>query len=192
MALKYFEHFMWIASAMDNLSFTGIKLWDHDDGIYYDVLRFPDGNGVRLKVRSLVGLLPLAATTVLPVDLRERLPRFFEEAQWFLERHPYTAATVTVPLEVGAGGSRILSLVNSDKLARRRRDLCGGGTSCAKPRPGSTAKDRRLLLGEINVHQRQGDGVEGQVPDCVPGVLPLVRHGDDVRVVHVEPVLVAD
>jgi len=118
MALKYFEHFLWIASAMDNLSYTGVKLWDHDDGIYYDVLRFPDGSGVRLKVRSLVGLLPLAATTVLPADLRERLPRFFEEAQWFLEQHPYTAATVTVPLEVGAGGSRILSLVNPDKLRR--------------------------------------------------------------------------
>jgi hypothetical protein len=118
MALKYFEHFMWIASAMDNLGFTGVKLWDHDDGFYYDVLRFPDGNGVRLKVRSLVGLLPLAATTVLPADLRERLPRFFEEAQWFLERHPYTAAVLTVPLDVGAGGSRILSLVNPDKLRR--------------------------------------------------------------------------
>jgi hypothetical protein len=118
MALKYFEHFLWIASAMDNVSYTGVKLWDHDDGIYYDVLRFPDGNGVRLKVRSLVGLVPLAATTVLPADLRERLPRFFEQAQWFLEQHPYTAATVTVPLEVGAGGSRILSLVNSDKLRR--------------------------------------------------------------------------
>jgi hypothetical protein len=63
-------------------------------------------------------LLPLAATTVLPGDLRERLPRFFEEAQWFLEQHPYTAATITVPLEVGAGGSRILSLVNPDKLRR--------------------------------------------------------------------------
>jgi hypothetical protein len=118
MALKYFEHFLWIASAMDNLSYTGVKLWDHAEGIYYDVLRFPDGNGTRLKVRSLVGLLPLAATTVLPADLRERLPRFFEQAQWFLERHPYTAATVTVPLEVGAGGSRILSLVNQDKLRR--------------------------------------------------------------------------
>jgi hypothetical protein len=118
MALKYFEHFLWIASAMDNRSYTGVKLWDHNDGIYYDVLRFPDGNGVRLKVRSLVGLLPLAATTVLPADLRERLPRFFEQAQWFLERHPYTAAVLTVPLEVGAGGSRILSLVNPDKLRR--------------------------------------------------------------------------
>jgi hypothetical protein len=118
MALKYFEHFLWIASAMDNLSYTGVKLWDQADGIYYDVMRLPDGSGVRLKVRSLVGLLPLAATSVLPADLRERLPRFFEEAQWFLERHPHIAATLTVPLEVGAGGSRILSLVNADKLRR--------------------------------------------------------------------------
>jgi hypothetical protein len=118
MALKYFEHFLWIASAMDNRSATGIKLWDHDDGIHYDVLRFPNGDGVRLKVRSLVGLMPLAATAVLPADLRERLPRFFEQAQWFLERHPHTAAVLTVPLNVGAGGSRILSLVNPDKLRR--------------------------------------------------------------------------
>jgi hypothetical protein len=118
MALKYFEHFLWIASAMDNLSFTGVKLWDQTDGIHYDVLRFPDGDGVRLKVRSLVGLLPIAATVVLPPDLRERLPRFFEEAQWFLERNPHTAAVLTVPLQVGAGGSRILSLVNPDKLRR--------------------------------------------------------------------------
>ena len=118
MALKFFEHFLWIASAMDNRSVTGIKLWDHEDGIHYDVLRFPDGNGVRLKVRSLVGLMPLAATAVLPADLRERLPRFFEQAQWFLERHPHTASVLTVPLNVGAGGSRILSLVNPDKLRR--------------------------------------------------------------------------
>jgi hypothetical protein len=118
MALKYFEHFMWIAAAMDNLSFTGVKLWDHEDGFYYDVLRFPDGDGTKLKVRSLVGLMPLAATTVLPADLRERLPRFFEEAQWFLEQHPHTAAVLTVPLQVGAGGSRILALVNPGKLRR--------------------------------------------------------------------------
>jgi hypothetical protein len=118
MALKYFEHFLWIASAMDNLALSGVKLWDHEDGFYYDVLRFPDGNGVRLKVRSLVGLMPLAAITVLPADLRERLPRFFDEAQWFLEQHPHTAAVLTVPLQVGAGGSRILALVNPGKLER--------------------------------------------------------------------------
>jgi hypothetical protein len=118
MALKYFEHFMWIASAMDHLGVSGVRLWDHEDGFYYDVLRFPDGNGVRLKVRSLVGLLPLAATAILPADLRERLPRFFDQAQWFLERHPYTAAIVTAPLDVGAGGSRILSLLNPDKVRR--------------------------------------------------------------------------
>jgi hypothetical protein len=118
MALKYFEHFLWIASAMDNVGLTGVKLWDHEDGIHYDLLRFPDGTGVRLKVRSLVGLLPLAASAILPADLRERLPRFFEEAQWFLERHPHTAAVLTVPLQVGAGGSRIVSLINPDKLRR--------------------------------------------------------------------------
>src|SRR4026209_446164 len=79
---------------------------------------FPTATAVRLKVRSLVGLMPLAAITVLPAGLRERLPRFFDEAQWFLEQHPHTAAVLTVPLEVGAGGSRILALVNPGKLRR--------------------------------------------------------------------------
>jgi hypothetical protein len=118
MALKYFEHFLWIASAMDHQGVAGVKLWDHEDGFYYDVLRLPDGNGIRLKVRSVVGLLPLAATTVLPADLDKRLPRFFEQAQWFLERHPHTAAVLAVPLDVGAGDNRVLSLVNPDKLRR--------------------------------------------------------------------------
>jgi hypothetical protein len=118
MALKFFEHFQWIASAMDNLGVSGVKLWNHDDGFYYDVLRFPDGGGVPLKVRSLVGLLPLAASTVLRADLDKRLPRFFEQARSFLEKHPHTQAIVTTPLEVGAGGSRILSLLNADKIRR--------------------------------------------------------------------------
>jgi hypothetical protein len=118
MALKFFEHFLWIASAMDNLGVSGVKLWNHEDGFYYDVLRFPDGGGVPLKVRSMVGLLPLAATTVLRSDLDKRLPRFFEQARWFLEKHPHTAAIVTTPLDVGAGGNRILSLLNSDKVRR--------------------------------------------------------------------------
>ena len=118
--MKYLEHFLWIASAMDNLALSGVKLWDHEDGFYYDVLRF-HGKGVKLKVRSLVGLMPLAATTVLPADLRERLPRFFEEAQWFLEQHPHTAAVLTVPLQVGAGGGRILALVNPGKLRTHAR-----------------------------------------------------------------------
>src|SRR6516162_9447775 len=118
MALKYFGHYLWIASAMDHLGSTRVKLWDDEDGFYYDVLRLPGGEGIRLKVRSLVGLLPLAATTVLPDHLPERLPRFFEEARLFLERHPHTAALVTSPLDLGVGESRILSLLNPNKLRR--------------------------------------------------------------------------
>jgi hypothetical protein len=118
MALKFFEHFQWIAAAMDHLGTSGVKLWNHADGFYYDVLRFPDGGGVPLQVRSLVGLMPLAASTVLPADLDQRLPWFFKRTQWFLERFPHTAAIVTTPLDIGAGGNRLLSLVNADKLRR--------------------------------------------------------------------------
>ncbi len=73
MASKFFEHFLWIYNAMDPLGERGDTLWDEEDGFFYDVLRLPDGQATRLKVRSLVGLLPLAACTVLLPDHVQRL-----------------------------------------------------------------------------------------------------------------------
>ena len=63
--LKFVEHFFWIAAAMDPIGDHPDEMWDEEDGFFYDVLRLPDGTGQRLKVRSLVGLLPLCATTVI-------------------------------------------------------------------------------------------------------------------------------
>ena len=67
MTLKFVEHFMWIASAMDHLG-DDTGMWDEEDGFYYDVLRLPDGRAQRLKVRSMVGLLPLCAATVFEAE----------------------------------------------------------------------------------------------------------------------------
>src|SRR4029450_4799922 len=72
-ALKFYEHFVWIASSMDRVGDNEDEMWDEGDGFFYDVLRLPDGSATRLKVRSLVGLLPLCAVTVYPEEARPKL-----------------------------------------------------------------------------------------------------------------------
>ena len=84
MALKFVEHFLWIASSMTHLGGeTG--MWDEEDGFFYDVLRLPDGRAERLKVRSMVGLLPLCAATVFDGELVAKYPELGERLQWFLD-----------------------------------------------------------------------------------------------------------
>ena len=72
--LKFVEHFFWIAAAVDPIGEHPDEMWDEEDGFFYDVLRLPDGTGTRIKVRSLVGLLPLCATTVIEADMLDRYP----------------------------------------------------------------------------------------------------------------------
>ena len=86
MAMKFAEHFLWIAHAMNQMGPEG--MWDEEDGFYYDVLRLPDGSARRLKVRSMVGLLPLCATTVIEPWQRERVPRVTNILRERLERMP--------------------------------------------------------------------------------------------------------
>ncbi len=73
---KFFEHTMWIAGAMDRVGEHQDEMWDEEDGFFYDVLRLPDGEAMRLKVRSMVGLLPLAAVAIFEEDILEKLPTF--------------------------------------------------------------------------------------------------------------------
>jgi hypothetical protein len=118
MAAKFFEHFLWIAAGMNGSGSDG--MWDEKDGFYYDILRLPDGSATRLKVRSMVGLLPLCATTVIePWQrecvpharqlLRERAKRMPEVFQWI---HP------TGEGHLGVGERGIMALVNPDRLRR--------------------------------------------------------------------------
>ncbi|MRR06471.1 MAG: glucosidase [Deltaproteobacteria bacterium] len=115
---KFFQHTMWIAGAMDRLGEHQDEMWDEEDGFFYDVLRFPDGQSQRLKVRSLVGLLPLTAVSVFEADILERLPKFREFAREFMARHPELAANIHMPEKPGVNGRRLLSIVNEDKLRR--------------------------------------------------------------------------
>jgi hypothetical protein len=115
---KFFEHTMWIAGAMDRIGDRHDDMWDEEDGFFYDVLRLPDGQATRLKVRSMVGLLPLAAVAVFEEDILEKLPTFRRKAREFLTRHPELAANLHMPGTPGVGGRRMIATVNETKLRR--------------------------------------------------------------------------
>ena len=120
MALKFVEHFLFIAAAMDRIGDNDDELWDEEDGFFYDVLRLPDGTAGRLKVRSLVGLLPLCAATVLPTELRA--------AQRGAGRPAAPASSWPTPgaaghdprrpPSAGASGRRMLAVLDETKLRR--------------------------------------------------------------------------
>lgn len=94
-ATKFFEHFLYIAEAMTDIGGSGVGLWDEDDEFFYDVLNLPDGRMVPLRVRSLVGLIPLCAVEVLNTALRDRFPGFAQRAEWMLRNRPDLAALVS-------------------------------------------------------------------------------------------------
>jgi hypothetical protein len=118
MAVKFFEHTLWIAGAMDRIGDNQDELWDEEDGFFYDILRLPDGSATRLKVRSMVGLLPLMAVSVFPGEVFEKLPKFRERALNFLERYPELTAGTHLPNVPGYNGRLMLSIVNETKLRR--------------------------------------------------------------------------
>jgi hypothetical protein len=118
MALKFLEHFLRIGSAMDRLGEHADEMWDEEDGFFYDVLRLPGGQATRLKVRSMVGLLPLCATTVVNRATLVQFPSLLERAKWFLGRNPDLAARMAPPDQANASGYVLLSLLNEAKLRR--------------------------------------------------------------------------
>ena len=118
MAMKFADHFLWIAHAMNRTGPEG--MWDEEDGFYYDVLRLPDGSARRLKVRSMVGLLPLCATTVIEPWQRERAPRTTTILSERLRRMPELRESIhpTGPGHLGYGERGIAALVNPVRLRR--------------------------------------------------------------------------
>jgi len=118
MALKFAEHFIWIARAMNQTGPEG--MWDEEDGFYYDVLRLPDGSARRLRVRSMVGLLPLCATTVIEPWQRERCPRVLEILRERYRRMPELRESMhaTGPGHFGYGERGMAALVNENRLRR--------------------------------------------------------------------------
>jgi hypothetical protein len=116
-ASKFMEHYLYIAGAIANLRGGGLNLWDEKDGFFYDVLNSPEGEYIPLKVRSMVGLIPLFAIETLEPDLIEKFPHFKRRLEWFLNYRPELAALVSSKIE-DKGIRRRFSLIRGDKLSR--------------------------------------------------------------------------
>jgi hypothetical protein len=117
-AVKFFEHFLGIAEALNNLGDEGISLWDEEDEFFYDVLHLPDGAHQPLKVRSLVGLMPLLAVQTIEPDTLEKLPYFREHLEWLLDNRPKLAGLISRWQEPGLGERRLVALVRGHRMKR--------------------------------------------------------------------------
>jgi hypothetical protein len=115
-ATKFFEHFLYIAKAMTNIAESGLGLWDEQDEFYYDVLNLPDGRVVPLRLRSMVGLIPLFAVETIEPEILERLPDFARRLEWFLANRPGMAALVSRWQEPGRGRRHLLSLLRGHRM----------------------------------------------------------------------------
>ncbi len=117
-ASKFFEHFVHIAHAMNDLGGEGIALWDEEDGFYYDVLHLSNGEHHFLKVRSMVGLIPLFAVETLEPEVVEKLPGFKRRMQWFVDNHPDVPNHIDMSQKSASGVRRLLSIANQQRLLR--------------------------------------------------------------------------
>jgi hypothetical protein len=117
-ATKFLEHFLYIADAMNNLGSGGIELWDEADGFYYDVLHLDNGDHFPLRVRSMVGLIPLFAIETLEPALLEQLSGFRRRLEWFLQHRPDLTGNIASVRTPGMGDRRLLSIVNVNRLRR--------------------------------------------------------------------------
>jgi hypothetical protein len=118
-AFRFLEHFIWIAYAMDRIGVNEDEMWDEEDGFFYDLLHFPNGQVTRLKVRSMVGLLPLCATTVFEADAVANHPKMKELIDLFRKRHPEVIKQIASADDLGGYlGRRLLAVCNKPKLRR--------------------------------------------------------------------------
>ncbi len=116
-ATKFFEHFIYIAAAINGTDEGHESLWDDEDGFFYDVLNLPDGTHIPMRVRSFVGLIPLFAVETLEPDLLDLLPRFKRRMLWFIDNRPELVESIASLTTPGKGGRRLLSLIDRVKLA---------------------------------------------------------------------------
>jgi hypothetical protein len=117
MASKFLEHFVYISHAINDRGGEGISLWDEEDGFYYDVLHLPNEDHFPLRVRSMVGLIPLYAVETLEPDIVDQLPAFKKRMQWFIDNKPALRSHIC-EVETPQGTKRLLSIVNVERLPK--------------------------------------------------------------------------
>jgi mannosylglycerate hydrolase MGH1-like protein/glycosyl hydrolase family 63 len=116
LASKFWEHFVYIANAMSHRGDDGIGLWNDEDGFFYDVLKLPNGTQFPMKIRSIVGLIPLFAVETLEQEVLDRLPGFKRRLQWFLDNRPDLTDNLACMKTLGRGERRLLSIANEKQL----------------------------------------------------------------------------
>jgi Glycosyl hydrolase family 63 C-terminal domain len=117
-ASKFWEHFVYIAHAMSRRGTDGVGLWDETDGFFYDVLKLPDGRKYPMRIRSMVGLIPLFAVQTLEPELLDRLPGFKRRLEWFIDNRRDLVGNVASMRAAGMGERRLLSIATGDQLRR--------------------------------------------------------------------------
>jgi hypothetical protein len=117
MVEKFIEHTLWITSSMLNAG-DGTGMWDEEDGFFYDVLRLPDGTAQRLKVRSMVGLLPLCAVTIFEGEIRGKFPAMEQRLRQFLQARPELTRSIHDPAKEGKARRRMSAPLNEERLRR--------------------------------------------------------------------------
>ena len=118
MANKFFEHFMYIAGAMASMGNVGNGLWDDEDEFFYDMIKLPDDGGFRLKIRSMVGIIPMFAVEVLDDELLQSQPEFAKRLTWFFNNRPDLASLVSRWHEKGTDAKHLLSLLRGHRIKR--------------------------------------------------------------------------
>ncbi len=117
-ATKFFEHFLYIADAMNHIGEEEVSLWNEEDGFYYDVLHLPHNEQIAMKVRSMVGLIPLFAVETIEPETLKLLPNFKKRLEWFINNRPDLKQNVACMETKGIGARRLLAIVSRDKLRR--------------------------------------------------------------------------
>ncbi|XGV97663.1 MAG: glucosidase [Leptolyngbya sp. BL-A-14] len=117
-ASKFFEHFLYIADAIDGIGEAELALWDEADGFYYDALHLPNGHHFLMKVRSVVGLAPLFAVAALESETLERFPGFRKRTEWFMQNRPDLTQNIACLQTSGIDSRRLLAIAGQDKLRR--------------------------------------------------------------------------
>ncbi|MEL6151616.1 MAG: glucosidase, partial [Chloroflexota bacterium] len=116
MAVKFYEHFLWIAQAISGDAHGGVGLWDEEDGFFYDVLQLPDGSVIPLKVRSLVGLMPLVAVETIGQETLDKFSEFSRSINWLREHRPHLAENLARADIPGYGSAHIFAMPTEDRL----------------------------------------------------------------------------
>jgi hypothetical protein len=124
LATKFFQHFSYVGAAMKHMGGRDYNLWDEEDGFFYDVLRYPDGHFEKLRVRSLVGLIPLYAVERLETEWTSQFPEFTSNLNWFLKNRESLVQQCVTRIPGKNGETLALSIVNREQLLRMLQTLC--------------------------------------------------------------------